>query len=347
MSPGPTSQVGEAIFLGVKPAIMAIMAAAILRFGRHLLRGRLMIAIAVLAFVGAFFKVPFPIIILGAALIGFIAVLAGLQVFAGAAPASIGGLIGADEDDELADHTRPSTAQFIRSLATWLALWIAPVIVLLAVLGSASIYTQITLLFGKVALMQIGGDYAVIAYAAQQVVDSYHWISAREMQDGIAMGEMVPGTIMIVTQFLGFLAAYREPGSLPPLLAATFGGLLATWMTFLPCFLWIFVIAPFIEGLRGNTLLNGPLNAVTAAAIGMIVNLSVWFGIRTLFDDVEPLRIGWLDFDAPNMASLQPWALVLFIAASIAVFRFKLNAATTLIACSVAGATLFLLGVKG
>ena len=196
-------------------------------------------------------------------------------------------------------------------------------------------------------MMAVGGDYAVVAYAAQQVVDSYHWISAREMQAGVAMGEIVPGTIMIVTQFLGFIAAYRNPGLLLPLVAGALGGLLATWMIFCPCFLWILLIAPFIEGLRRNAFLNSTLQAVTAAAVGMILNLSVWFGIRTLFHQVEPVRYARFGFDVPIFTSLDFWALTLFICAAIAVLRFKIGAATTLTVSAAAGILLLLFGLTG
>ena len=344
---GANSQIGQAIFLGVKPAILAIMIEAILRFGRAVLPTRWMVAIAALSFLAAFLKLAFPIIVFVAALLGLCAALAGLPGFARAVPASADNLTAPHNAGQLPDHTRPSATRFVRSLAIWLAIWFAPVIALLAILGPANTFTQISLLFSKVALMAVGGDYAVIAYAAQQVVNSYQWVSAREMQEGIAMGEMVPGTIMIVTQFLGFIIAYRDPGLLPPLLAGTFGGLLATWMTVAPCFLWIIVIAPFIEGLRENAFLNGPLRAVTAAAVGMIVNLSVWFGIRTLFHDIEPVRYAWLAFDMPNVASLDPWALALFIPAAIAVLRFKISAAVTLIVSSAIGTLLLYLGLTG
>ena len=343
---GADSQIGQAIFLGVKPAILAIMTEAILRFGRAVLLTRWMVAIAGCAFAAAFFKVAFPAIIFVAALLGLGAALAGLPGFATVAGPA-GDMSRAHHDAELPDHTQPSTARFLHSLAIWLAFWLAPVIILFAILGPANVYTQISLLFSKVALMAIGGDYAVIAYAAQQAVDSYHWVSAREMQDGIALGEMVPGTIMIVTQFLGFITAYRDPGLLPPLLGGTFGGLLATWTTFAPCFLWIFVVAPFIEGLRDKAFLNGPLRAVTAAAVGMIVNLSVWFGIRTLFDEVGSVHAGWLEFDMPAIASLNLWALTLFALAAVAVLRFRVNAATTLIASSALGSLLLYLGLAG
>jgi chromate transporter len=345
---GADSQIGQAIFVGVKPAILAIMTEAILRFGRAVLPTPWMVAIAALAFAAAFFKVSFSLIVLAAALMGLCAALAGLTGFAGASSRGTAAA-GADDggDEALPDHTRPSTARFIRALLACLALWLAPVVALLAILGPDNIYTQISLLFSKVAMMAVGGDYAVIAYAAQQVVDSYHWVTAREMQDGIALGEMVPGTIMIVTQFLGFIAAFRDPGVLPPLLGGLVGGLLATWMTFAPCFLWIFVIAPFIEGLRNNAILDGPLRAVTAAAVGMIVNLSVWFGIRTLFHNVAPLHYGWLNFDVPDFASLSPWELVLFVLATIAVLRFRISAAATLIASSAVGMALLYLGLTG
>jgi chromate transporter len=343
---GADSQIGQAIFLGVKPAILAIMIEAILRFGRAVLLTRWMVAIAGFAFAAAFFKVAFTAIVFVAALLGLGAALAGLPGFARvSAPAE--DISRTYHDRELPDHTQPSTTRFLHSLAIWLALWLAPVILLLAILGPANVYTQISLLFSKVALMAIGGDYAVIAYAAQQVADSYHWVSAREMQEGIALGEMVPGTIMIVTQFLGFITAYRDPGPLPPLLGATIGGLLATWTTFAPCFLWIFVVAPFIEGLRHNAFLNGPLRAVTAAAVGMIVNLSVWFGIRALFDEVGSLHADGLAFDMPTIASLNPWALALFVLAVIAVLRFRISAAATLIASSALGLLLLYFGLAG
>jgi chromate transporter len=167
------------------------------------------------------------------------------------------------------------------------------------------------------------------------------------MQEGIAMGEMVPGTIMIVTQFLGFVTAYRDPGALPPLVAGALGGLLATWMTFTPCFLIILVIAPFIEGLRSSTLLNSTLYSVTAAAVGMLVNLTVWFGIRTMFHQINQIQYAGLAFDAPNVATLDAWTLALFIAAAIAVLRYKVSAALTLITSSAVGMVLVASGLSG
>jgi len=337
---GGTSSIGQAIFLGIKPAILAIMAAAILRFGRHVLHSKWMVALAAAAFAAAFFKIAFPIIVAAAALVGMCVASSGLSGLARPVTA-------ASAHGELPDHTRPSLGKFVRSLALWLALWLAPPLALMAIFGMENIYTQISFVFGKVALMAIGGDYAVVAFAAQQVVDTYHWVSAREMQEAVAMGEMVPGTIIIVTQFLGFIAAYRDADALPPLLAGALGGLLATWMTFCPCFLWILVIAPFIEGLRNNGFLNSTLQAVTAAAVGMIINLSVWFGIRTLFHDVAPVQLGLLEFDVPVFSSFDLWAFALFIGAAIAVLRFKVGTVTTLAVSSVVGITLSWFNLTG
>jgi chromate transporter len=340
---GGNSPIGHAISLGIRPAILAVMAEAIMRFGRHVIYSRWMGALAGAAFVAAFFRVPFPIILISTAAVGSAVALLGLSGLARPSASDVHD--GAGVRFQLPDHARPSLRQFICSLTFWLILWLAPPIVLLACLGPDNIFSQISLLFGKVALMAVGGDYAVVAYAAQQVVTSYHWLSAREVQEGIAMGEMVPGTIMIVTQFLGSVAAYRDPGLLPPLVAGAFGGLLATWMTFCPCFLFIMLVAPFIEGLRSNTLLNATLQAVTAGAVGMILNLSVWFGIRTLFNQVEVVHHWPFKFDVPDFSSIDLWAMALFLCAAVAVLKFKIGTVRTLLASSAAGILLVLCGV--
>jgi chromate transporter len=345
---GAESPIGQAIFLGIRPAILAIMIEAIFRFGRHVIHSKWMAALATAAFLGAFFKLSFAVIIGIAALFGICAALANISGLARPTKAHLDNLAAAQEAVwELADHTRPSVSQFVRPLIFWLVLWLAPPIALVAIFGMQNIYTQISLLFGKVAVMAIGGDYAVVAYAAQQGVDAYHWVTNHEMQAGVAMGEMVPGTIMIVTEFLGFVAAYRHPGTLPPLLAAAFGGLLATWMTFCPCFLWISLVAPFIEWLRHNAFLNASLQAVTAAAVGMILNLSVWFGIRTLFLHVRHINLAFLRFDSPIFPSFEPWALVLFVCSAIAIFRLKIGAPMTLAASCAVGITLYVFSLTG
>src|SRR5213078_2462545 len=155
------------------------------------------------------------------------------------------------------------------------------------------------------------GAYAVLAYVAQQAVEHYHWVSAREMLDGLGMAETTPGPLIMVLQFVGFMAAYRDPGTLSPMLAGTLGGLLATWVTFTPCFLWIFLGAPFIETLRGNKGLAGALSAITAAVVGVVLNLAIWFAIHSVFRETVPVRAFPLSFDAPNFVTVDPWALAL------------------------------------
>ena len=161
--------------------------------------------------------------------------------------------------------------------SVWLLLWVVPVAALLIGLGQANVFSQIALFFSKMAMVTFGGAYAVLAYVAQQAVEHYHWLQPREMLDGLGMAETTPGPLIMVLQFVGFMAAYRDPGTLSPMLAATLGGLLATWVTFIPCFLWIFLGAPYIETLRGNKGLAGALSAITAAVVGVILNLSIWF----------------------------------------------------------------------
>jgi len=342
---GGDSPIGHAISLGIRPAILAIMAEGILRFGRHVLHSLSMAALAFAAFAAAFIKVPFPIIMSVAAAIGICAALFGFPGLARPVHVAKYGSLAEVERDDLPEHAHPSFRRFALTLTFWLVLWLTPPIALLAIFGLHNIFTEISLLFAKVALMAVGGDYAVVAYATEQVVSSYHWLSTREVQEGIAMGEMVPGTIMIVTQFLGSVAAFRDPGQLPPLVAGALGGLLATWMTMCPCFLWIMAIAPFLESLRRNTFLNSTMQAVTAAAVGMILNLSVWFGLRTLFQHVEHIHFSHFRFDFPNIATMDFWGLALFACAALAVFRFKIGTAATLIGSSAVGVALYLLGV--
>src|SRR6185437_15328524 len=177
----------------------------------------------------------------------------------------------------------------IRVAAVWLSLWLVPVTALLILLGPHDVFSQIAVFFSKMAMVTFGGAYAVLAYVAQQAVETYGWLKPSEMLDGLGMAETTPGPLIMVLQFVGFMAAYRDPGSLSPMLAGTLGGLLATWVTFTPCFLWIFLGAPFIEVLRGNRALNGALSTITAAVVGVILNLAIWFGVHALFRQVRPV----------------------------------------------------------
>ena len=194
------------------------------------------------------------------------------------------------------------------------------------------------------AMVTFGGAYAALAYVAQQAVDTHHWLRPGEMLDGLGMAETTPGPLIMVLQFVGFMAAHRDPSGLSPMLAGTLGGLLATWVTFTPCFLWIFLGAPFMEQLRGNKSVNAALSAITAAVVGVVLNLSVWFAIHTVFRQTTRLSAFPLSFDAPVLSSINGWALSLSAAAAIAVFRFKAGMIATLGACCAAGAILHLVG---
>jgi chromate transporter len=246
--------------------------------------------------------------------------------------------------DELPAHARPTVANSLRVAAVWLALWLIPVFALLATLGADNVFSQIAIFFSKMAMVTFGGAYAVLAYVAQQAVEHYGWLSAGEMLDGLGMAETTPGPLIMVLQFVGFMGAFRDPGGLNPLVAGTLGGLLATWVTFTPCFLWIFLGAPFIETLRGNKPLAGALSAITAAVVGVILNLAIWFAVHTIFAEVRPVAWGPFAFDAPVLTSVNGWALLLSVAAVIAVFRFKSGMIPTLAACSAAGIVLYLAG---
>src|SRR5215469_2241238 len=337
----------EALFFGLKAAVLAIVLQALVRVGRRALRNRVMLAFAAIAFVAIFFfAVPFPIIIIAAGVIGFVGARSGRPEFTGAEhrgagkSAAVESLLGED----VPDHARPDIARALRVGLLWLSLWLVPVAALLIALGPASTFSQIALFFSKMAMVTFGGAYAVLAYVAQQAVEHYQWLQPSEMLDGLGMAETTPGPLIMVLQFVGFMAAYRDPGTLSPMLAATLGGLLATWVTFIPCFLWIFLGAPYIERLRGNKALNGALSAITAAVVGVVLNLAAWFAIHSVFRTTVPVRAFALSFDAPVLSSVDPSALALSLAAAIAIFRFKIGMIPTLAACCAAGVVLHLVG---
>jgi chromate transporter len=335
-----------ALFFGLKAAVLAIVIEAVVRIGKRALKSRSLVALAATAFFGIFFfAVPFPVIILAAALLGLTGVVHTIPLshrpVDGASSPMQQSLIG----EAAPEHAKATIGRTARVAATWLALWLTPVIGLLILFGPQDVFSQIAVFFSKMAMVTFGGAYAVLAYVAQQAVQHYGWLTPKEMLDGLGMAETTPGPLIMVLQFVGFMAAYRNPGTLSPLLAGTMGGLLATWVTFTPCFLWIFVGAPFIERLRNVVALNAALSAVTAAVVGVILNLAVWFAIHTIFGATVPVRTWPLAFDAPVLSSLDPWALGLTLASAIAIFRFHWGMIPTLASSCAAGLVLHLLDV--
>jgi chromate transporter len=234
-------------------------------------------------------------------------------------------------------HARPSPGWSVRITGVFLLLWLVPVVVLVATLGGDNVFSKIAVFFSEMAVVTFGGAYAVLAYVAQQAVDNYGCLKPGEMLDGLGMAETTPGPLIMVTQFVGFLGAYREPGGLHPMVAGTLGGILTTWVTFTPCFLWIFFGAPFVEALRNNRALASALSAVTAAVVGVILNLAVWFALNVLFAQSTPVHWLGMSVSVPVLATINLPSLVLTAGAVIAVFWFRTGMIPVLAGCSAAG----------
>jgi len=344
----------QGLFFGLKAAVLAVVLQAVLRVAKRAIRGRSMFAIAILAFIGIFlFSIPFPLIIAAAALIGFFGHAMGLDFelsihlsksrIAADAPASIDAAFA----KEIPSHVRPSTARLIRVALVGVSIWLAPLIALLTILGPTNVFTAIAAFNSRMAVVTFGGAYAVLAYMAQQAVEYYHWLKPQEMLVGLGFAETTPGPLISVVQFVGFMAAFRQPGSLSPALAGTLGGLLAQWSTCVPSFLWIFMGAPYIESLRNNKALSAALAAVTAAVVGVIANLAIWFALHTLFREVHQQHVVGMNLQLPVFNTIDLSALALSIAAAIVLFRFKMGMIATLLGCSVVGVIMHLAGWVG
>lgn len=331
------------VFFGLKAAVLAVVMEAVLRIGRKALKNSLMVAIAVFAFVGIyFFRLPFPLIIVVAALLG----IAGRWWL----PASFPVPSSASSDASSAylidrllahgelGHTKPSLARALRIALCWLAIWWLPVIAAIGLFGRHSVLGQEGLFFSQAAIITFGGAYAVLAYIAQQAVENFHWITPGQMLDGLALAETTPGPLIMVVQFVAFLGAYHHESQLPAMAAAVLGALLTTWVTFAPCFLWIFLGAPYIEALRSNRTLHSALSAITAAVVGVVLNLSVWFTMQTLFGTVTEWRYGHLHLQVPEWSSMKGFALAITAGSLLAMLRFKLGMGWVLFASALIGA---------
>src|SRR5260221_437080 len=299
-----------AIFYGLKPAVLAIVAAAVIRIGSRALKNEVMWTLAAAAFVAIFFfHVPFPLIIISAALIGF---LGGKRkrdkflVIRGHGKGKNDSVL--DDTSAVPEHAKPSWKRALRVCITWISLWWAPVLLLGFWLGPSHTLFREGVFFSTAAIVTFGGAYAVLPYVAQQAVQHYGWLSPGQMLDGLGLAETTPGPLIMVTQFVGFLGAWSNPGQLPPIVAATLGALVTTWTTFLPCFFWIFLGGPHIEHLPGNEGLTNALFAVIAAVDGVLLNFPVWV---------------WLHFNFPAPKTLDSLALVVGAAAFIGMTRWK------------------------
>lgn len=302
----------DGALFGIKAAVLVIVVEALIRIGKRALKTPLLVSLAAFAFIGIFgFALPFPLIVAGAALVGFLV--------ARTHPERMG--ISA----KLETGAPPAPGRWRQAgMATLIGLvtWWAPVALVLLLLGPNHVLVSIGLFFSKLAVVTFGGAYAVLAYMAQQAVETNGWLSATEMVDALGLAETTPGPLILVTQFVGFLAAFREAAPFSPIAAGILGAALTVWVTFVPSMLWIFAGAPFIEQLRGNKRLAGALAAITAAVVGVILNLSVWFALHVLFGKVTEMHAGPLRWYAFDPAALDKQILVLALTAAILTFRF-------------------------
>ncbi|MBZ9701037.1 MULTISPECIES: chromate efflux transporter [unclassified Mesorhizobium] len=333
----------DSLFFGVKAAVLAIVVEAVIRIGRRALKNRVMTAIALCAFVGIYvLNVPFPLLVLFAGLVGWVGNGIAPALFSGAAhgkddaPDATGAVDLMFERGELA-HTRPTRWHAPRTIAIWLPIWLGPVVLIWAFTSANSVWTQIGGFFSLMAVVTFGGAYAVLAYVAQAAVSSLGWLAPGEMVDGLGLAETTPGPLILVLQFVGFLAGLRHSGSPYPLFAGSLGALLTLWVTFTPCFFWIFLGAPYIEALRGNKALSAALGAITAAVVGVIMNLALWFALHVIFRDVRATGLGT---EVPVLSSIDWRAALLSCATMIAILKLKIGMLPTLAGSALAGVLL-------
>jgi chromate transporter len=297
-----------AIFDGLKPAVLAIVAAAAIRIGRRALKNEVMWSLAALAFIAIFFfGAPFPAIIVAAGGIGF----AGHRLWPKKFSVLKGHGAARADDSVIGRHAAPAAAptagRALRVVATCGALWFAPILLAGALLGWKHPLFEQGIFFSKAAMVTFGGAYAVLPYVSQQAVEHYHWLAPGQMLDGLALAETTPGPLIMVLQFVGFVGAWKMPAPFSPLVGATLGAAMTTWATFLPCFLWIFLGAPYLERLRGNARLTAALSAVTAAVVGVVLNLAVWFGLHVLVPAGAPVNWPGIAIAVGAFLGLQRW----------------------------------------
>jgi chromate transporter len=319
------------LFLGIKAAVLAIVVQALLRIAGRALDTAFKKALAIAAFLALFlFAAPFPLVVLGAGALGIMVA------------ASRPDWLGITAASSLAAAPPRPWGQSIGMIAIWGAVWAAPMALVLVTLGRDHVLWQIGGFFSQLAVVTFGGAYAVLAYMAQEAVQGYGWLAAGEMADGLGLAETTPGPLILVTQFVGALAAFRAPDPFSPLLAGLLGAVLTTWVTFAPCFLWIFTFAPWIERMENAPRLKGGLAALTAAVVGVIANLALWFFIHVLFARVDQVTTGPFNLGLPAWTTLDWRALVLAVLSAVLLFGLRLKIVWVLGVAALGGLTLSL-----
>lgn len=298
----------QGLFYGVKPAIIAIVLAALYKISKKSLKNSFYWILAFMAFVGLFFmNLPFPLVVIGSGILGII----------------FGKLNKETSAETKINEAAPPISQTIKTITVWVGVWFAPILLTLFVLGPESTMHTLNLFFSKMSLVTFGGAYAALSYVAQQAVDIYGWLQGTEMLDGLALAETTPGPLIQVVQYVGFMGAYRFPGTMDPLVSAFIGSALTTWMTFAPCFLFIFTFAPYIEFIRGKKIFSDALSAITASIVGVIFNLSLWFVLNALFVKSSKVENSIFDFSYPVLSSIDFYAAGICFIAILMQFKFK------------------------
>jgi chromate transporter len=337
----------SAVFAGLAAAVLAIVVQAVIRVAKKALDSRALIALAVASFVAlALFGVPFPIVVALAGLTGW-----ALGRWRPSALPQKKAAEGPDAgsppviSDDVLHHEAPTIRRTVKVLLVGLVVWGLPVAVVAVLTGVGSVFTEQGVFFSGAAVVTFGGAYAVLAYVAQQAVEVYGWLAPREMVRGLALAETTPGPLIMVVQFVAFLGAYRAPGDLDPWVAAVLASLLVTWVTFVPSFLFVLLGAPYMERLRGNRSLSAALTGITAAVVGVIANLGVYFAVHTLFSDTVAVDGGPLSLELPVLTTLRPVPLVIALVAAVLLFRVKWSVLRTLGVCAVLGLVAGLAGL--
>jgi chromate transporter len=328
------------LFFGIKAAVVAIVFQAVIRIGGRALGSMPKRVVAMAAFLGlALFNIAFPLIVIAAGVAGWLYARSGSAAFNASAHGSASGYSDAESalGDAIPAHAQAGGARMFWLAAILMLAWLLPIVLLVALLGLDNRYSEIGIFFGRMAVVTFGGAYAVLAYVGQAAVEQYHWLTTAEMLDGLGLAESTPGPLIMVTQFVGFLAGYRESGAVSPMLGGILAGLLTTWVTFVPCFLWIFIGAPYLERLRHNAALSSALSAITAAVVGVILHLGLWFAIHYLFANQKDVSLGPFTLVLPDLASFNWVALGLVVTAMIALFRFKIGAISIIVGTGLAG----------
>ncbi len=323
----------QALFYGIKPAVLAIVIHAVIKIGSKVLKKRVMILLAIGSFIAIYgYHLSFALVILSAGIIGLLGGKYWEREFLVMSDPKVK-KTGEDEgglNDNGYHQVKPSWQRLLKVIALCLALWFIPIGLIDCLINSTAVFSHQAAFFSRSALVTFGGAYSVLSYVAQQAVEHYHWITPIEMLDGLAMAETTPGPLIQVVQFVGFMGAYRDPGAFSPVTAGILASLITTWVTFIPCFMFIFAGAPYIETLRGIKFLTTCLSAITAAVVGAIANLALWFGIHTWFHTVEAGYFIGMILDVPAWNSIDVFSVLITTGAAIALIRYQLNLFTVL-----------------